>query len=247
MSPLGNKEPPAWFAADNYKAITQFSRRDWYLALCAREQQTFVYAIAKAGIGESVDTPEDKERFWSNYLDTVLFWQSGSGRAESNFDTPSVLRDYTSIEDVTHTVANIPNSNIFMIHHHVAELEKRLLIVDPRAPDTVLLREFKAWLQHIRKTHPLPTKRRGRGRANVAITGDHLERWRRYVVPACLDLDFYAEVSAAAPLTHETLCNLLALTHQGEPKEWGREARKAAKEAFECVDLLGYQTSGETN
>jgi hypothetical protein len=247
MSPLRNKEAPAWFSAADYKAVTQFDMCDWCSALWARDMQQLVYTLAKSGIGERVDTPEDKERFWSTYRDKVMFWNSGSGRAESNSDTPLLYPDWTSIKDVTDTVAKIQNSNILMIHRYVAELEKRLLIVDPRAPDTELLRAFKAWLQHMRKSRPLPTKRRGRGRTNVAITDDHLERWCRYVVPACLDLDFYAEVFGTGQLTHEALCDLLAPTHQGNPKDWGREARNAAKEAFECVDVLGYQTSGGTN
>ncbi len=250
MSPLRNKEAPAWFSAADYKAVTQFDMCDWYSALWARDMQQLVYTLAKSGVGESVDTLEGKERFWSTYQDKVMFWKSGSGHAESNSDTPSPSPIWASLEDVTDTVSNIQDSNFFMIQRHVGfelEVENRLLLIDPRAPDTLLLKEFQAWLQHIRKTNPLPIKRRGRGQANVEITEEHLDRWRRYVVPACLDLDFYAEVFETDHLTHEALCDLLAPAHQGDPKQWGRDARKAAKEALECVDLLSLQISGGTN
>jgi hypothetical protein len=118
-------------------------------------------------------------------------------------------------------------------------LGARYLEINLRSSDTQINKAFADWLVEQRTKSPLPLKKPGRKYTNIEVTHDHLESWTRYYVLAVLDLDFYAKIGEIK-LSHERLYELLVSPDEEAKimKDWGRAARKKAKEAMQCVDLL---------
>jgi len=178
--------------------------------------------------------------FWADYLKDAL---------PSNHRSLSLhLGALLPLEDITELKAHAGEELDLNVVNHF--FQKRILRIDPSAPDNVLKRAFDKWLQQWRKLNPLSVRRPGRRATNVEITHEHLKSWTTYNVLAVIDLDFCATVFDVPPLSHEHICDLLLAPERiGDvgPKDWGREARSKANEAKKSLELLIAQARAERN
>lgn len=235
-----NIDGPSWFNLADYEYVHSLDAPGWYRALAIRCEFASLYDwCANRALAF------DKQDFWNEFRDAT---------------SPDKLRDDTlvewpygppehlaAIEEIPAAVVASPaRARAFAIWELDLD-RKKLLCVDLDAPDTTLRAAFKRWLVEARKERPLPAKRRGaRGRTpNIEITEDHFRKWRDYKVLACFDLNFWSRVSRGRKLSHTEACNWLKPDHSpdADPKDWGREAHKALKEALSCIDMLAHQAS----
>jgi hypothetical protein len=225
--------PFDWFNLADYAA--DLSPEDWATMLSVRQEwRDSLDIIYRSGVPD-----EHKASVWHDYLAAVSPCNLGVYPAGSDpkSTTPPPLLDITE---------NCCSGQVPISEFEMQNLGTRILAANLSAADTVLRKDFDVWLEHQRKSSPLPLKRRGRSSANVEVTINHLSNWRQYNVLAVLDLDFCADVFGVARLTHEVLGrDFLECGRNVDSKEWGRVARAKAEEFTKCRSLLEAQIQWE--
>jgi hypothetical protein len=138
-------------------------------------------------------------------------------KAEADRKTPKAVIDVTKAS----RSENFRSETEWDIAHGA-----RLLLVDPRAPDALLRRQFFETLG------PSPIKKRGPTAANFELTKDRLKAWADGQLLEVWDLDFYADVFALRKLRPDVLCEALGVLGP-DPKEWTESARKKARDLIQ--------------
>jgi hypothetical protein len=230
-----------WFKLADYQASTRLELSDWAEMISRRSGWQTILEWFQANFQHEKkwyqgNGEQEKKQLWDDYVTDVLPCNLGASRPKWYLSASTRLK---AITDITHSFKEAGDFEIEAAGAHV-------LIVDIRAPDTVLQRCFKNWLMEQRKRSSLPTKRRGKPSVNVEITSDHTRSWAEYNILAVLDLDFYAEVFGIKSLTDEQLGNLLERSLKVDPKAWGRNARAKATEAMQCLDVIMAQNQART-
>src|SRR5262245_54095364 len=237
-----------WFKPADYQVSNRFKLSNWAEMISRRSEWEIILSWYHAVKGvqaeehtqrwpdnlwDQASVEEDRKRFLDDYLADVL---PCNFRAPRPKWYPTASLRLPAITDITDSFKELSDFEI-------EATSARVLMVDRRAPDTVLKQSFDKWLVEERKRTPLLLKRRGRPSANLKVTNDHLKSWRRYKVLAVLDLDFCAEmIFEIDPLTDEVLArDFLECSPNADPKEWGHTARDKAKQAKECLSLLEAQ------
>lgn len=215
--------------------------------------------------------PFDRECFWKNFREVTspdalenseakaLEDRDEQISAESHGTDSHRPEHIKPIEEISEDTLR-DNEKVQALADYDLNVEgKVLLVVDRETPDPALIEAFKAWLISDRVQHPLPVSRRGRKALNVQITNEHLSRWRKYQVLAVFDLDFWTQIFGLPRISHSNLCGFVAPKREDlqnkkedpqskkdmtDPKEWGREASKALREALSSIDMLAHQVLG---
>jgi hypothetical protein len=220
---MPTKSPdPKWFKRANYAAyMNSLDHLGWYRALEVR--RSFRGNLE----WEETQAPQP-DALWDRFLediDPVHF---------------SELKRSAPIEELS-AESLAGRRGRALAYWNLVIPARGVTAIDLQADDNVLREAFESWLAAERQRTPLPIERRGRPAQNVEVTEHHLARWRQYQVLAVFDLDFWSEVFGKTEVTHAELAGLLEPDLLADPKEWGREARKALNEALACVDMLAYQ------
>jgi hypothetical protein len=240
------KQIPGWFKLADYAGAANFNLSDWVVMLSHRHLwRQSLDTTYPEGVPE-----EQKANFWDGYLGDVLpsnIHVNRGYRWLRGWDHEGLKTPPPYIADITEECSKGLARVVRGLRYEKQFFDIRVLTINPRAPDTVLKKDFQNWLKEQRKRSPLPTKRRGRPSVNVEITSDHTRSWAEYNILAVLDLDFYADVFGIEDLTDEQLGDLLERSLKVDPKAWGSNARAKAAEAMECVDMLTAQIKAKTS
>jgi hypothetical protein len=106
------------------------------------------------------------------------------------------------------------------------------------------LRQFENQLDAVRKTFGSALRRRGPRAFGDSYSPDHGRRWCQYRVLCILDLDLFYLVNNEPQASHAELGNwLLGTQVRADPKDWGREARRAVEHARACLLSLPNSTT----
>jgi hypothetical protein len=235
------KTPPSWFKIADYVATPKLDFVGWTRMLWIRRyyQEALPSSIK---LGRHFKCSFDQKGYWDAY-----FCDSRLANAQEplNSTFPSGRGPTRSIplDDITDETRHNPEVAGRMMALDIVNFGLRILTVDLGAADPVLIKAYRSWLANCRKQRPSPVKRRGPRSMNKVVSQDRLDSWSDHQVLAVLDLDFFALLFASGRLTHEALCDLLTEKPVG-PKDWGKMARKRAREALDAVDSLLSQVQG---
>jgi hypothetical protein len=229
------KQPPLWFNFRDYRSTSKLNFLGWANMLWIRARYR---PLPAAPVSPAV--------LWELYLEDSRL---KNAELEIGLEFPSGIATPRSIilNDITNTLASLGvDQNQFKLFHYVKGLIDldiqlmgyRVLLVNPQASDEVLLTSFPSWIQKIREQRPLGIRRRGRKTINKAISVSDFESWSRYQILAVLDLDFHAELFGEPKLSYAALADVLRASSEVDATEWGRAARKKAKYALGCAEVL---------
>ena len=171
-----------WFKPADYQVSERFKLSDWTELISRRSEWKIIlpwYHAVNAeentkrwsdDLWDQANVEEDRKRVLNDYLADVLPCNFRASRPKWY---PTASMRLPAIGDITHCFQEVSDFEI-------EATSARVLMVDRRAPDTVLKQKFDKWLVEERKRSPLPAKRRGKPSTNLKVTNDHLKSWRRY-------------------------------------------------------------------
>lgn len=220
MAILHKLKPPPEFCAGQFPSPKDAA--GWYRRLAAHVQTT---KAASNFLNDATITPAE---LWQSYVLAI--------RAADTEAPP-----LKPIEEISVSVLRTNAEAVATWDMEV--LGKRCFLLDPGSGDKELLDAFKGWLAEVRKTDSLPLKRRGRPSTNVTVTEDHLDTWGQNHVLAVLALDYWAMVNGREKYSYPDLAALIFTDKSqahADPKERGRAARMAAKEALDSLEMLAF-------
>ncbi len=222
-----------WFNPDDYSGTAIFGIKEWYFSLSYRK--TWKALRRQESLGGA--------------LPPAVLWRWFYGRARPTVENIELLTppQQAQIRHETEcAIREFKLNELYELIPQLADVNIKLLAVDPTAPDTEIHAQFDAWLTVLRESQPLSVMRRGPKQTNVKITPEHLNSWRHYRVLECFDIDMWAEIHARDLLKHKQLCKVIMGTnYQGAPEEWGKAARAEKKKALKSIRLLSFQWASE--
>jgi hypothetical protein len=150
----------SWFNLADYEPQRQFGLREWALMLFCRQQ--FQDDAARFRI--DTETDEVIEAYWRKYLDEALPCNYQRNKSTELCASVPVIRDVTN---------SLRHGRHDFIHGFGIEMfPVRILQLNILAPDATLIKAFRSWLCEVRKSSPLPIRRRGRQPLPIDCSGE---------------------------------------------------------------------------
>lgn len=236
---------PSWFKKSNYNFTSKLTLLGWLRMLGVRRKlrsDMLVTGMVAGNLEEVISAHLSRSRpnAEANDLECPLYRD-----VDATIPWPSLV-EFEITDEIEHESEDLSYLS-----------GEPALVINPRAPDQILIRDFENWvrsdLKIIRKIRGIPTPgpiplgpRKAAPSLRKMFTPRQIKPWRTHSVLAVLDLDLIAKARGEPRLTNAAIGELLPHRSVDEPEKWGQRARKTAGRALDMLNTLATKVGGDT-